>query len=108
MEDNTLPVNRQYRIPATQKVCCCHYYFIELLLAECEINYALFFVDSHATALDADSRFLSAEEQSRELTRSIRREVMKLTEQWNHLINRSDTWKHRLDDFMTVSKFRIF
>jgi hypothetical protein len=55
------------------------------------------------TAFDADSRFLSAEDQSRELTRSIRREVAKLTEQWNHLINRSDNWKHRLDEYMTVS-----
>jgi hypothetical protein len=55
------------------------------------------------TAFDAESRFLSAEDQNRELTRSIRREVAKLTEQWNHLINRSDGWKHRLDEYMTVS-----
>lgn len=46
---------------------------------------------------------MSAEEQSRELTRSIRREVGKLSEQWNNLIDRSDNWKHRLDEYMTVS-----
>lgn len=55
------------------------------------------------TAFDADSRYLSSDDQNRELTRSIRREVAKLTEQWNHLINRSDNWKHRLDEYMTVS-----
>ncbi|XP_017140994.1 dystrophin, isoforms A/C/F/G/H isoform X6 [Drosophila miranda] len=50
---------------------------------------------------DSDSRYMSAEEQSRELTRSIRREVGKLSEQWNNLIDRSDNWKHRLDEYMT-------
>lgn len=54
-------------------------------------------------AHDSDSRYMSAEEQSRELTRSIRREVGKLSEQWNNLIDRSDNWKHRLDEYMTVS-----
>ncbi|XP_030374140.1 dystrophin, isoforms A/C/F/G/H isoform X16 [Scaptodrosophila lebanonensis] len=52
-------------------------------------------------AHDSDSRYLSAEEQSRELARSIRREVAKLSEQWNNLIDRSDNWKHRLDEYMT-------
>ncbi|KAL7035147.1 hypothetical protein ACKWTF_008245 [Chironomus riparius] len=61
---------------------------------------------SDSEAFDADSRYLSAEDQNRELTRSIRREVAKLTEQWNHLINRSDNWKHRLDEYMT--KMRQF
>lgn len=46
---------------------------------------------------------MTTEEQSRELTRSIRREVAKLSEQWNNLIDKSDNWKQRLDDFMTVS-----
>uniref|UniRef100_Q9VDW6-2 Isoform C of Dystrophin, isoforms A/C/F/G/H n=1 Tax=Drosophila melanogaster TaxID=7227 RepID=Q9VDW6-2 len=55
---------------------------------------------------DSDSRYMSAEEQSRELTRSIRREVGKLSEQWNNLIDRSDNWKHRLDEYMT--KMRQF
>ncbi|XP_041630401.1 dystrophin, isoforms A/C/F/G/H isoform X5 [Drosophila kikkawai] len=50
---------------------------------------------------DSESRYMSAEEQSRELTRSIRREVGKLSEQWNNLIDRSDNWKHRLDEYMT-------
>ncbi|XP_030374129.1 dystrophin, isoforms A/C/F/G/H isoform X6 [Scaptodrosophila lebanonensis] len=57
-------------------------------------------------AHDSDSRYLSAEEQSRELARSIRREVAKLSEQWNNLIDRSDNWKHRLDEYMT--KMRQF
>ncbi|XP_055715731.1 dystrophin isoform X6 [Phlebotomus papatasi] len=61
---------------------------------------------SDTEALDGDSRYLSAEEQSRELTRSIRREVAKLSEQWNNLIDRSDHWKHRLDEYMT--KMRQF
>ncbi|XP_036335017.1 dystrophin, isoforms A/C/F/G/H [Rhagoletis pomonella] len=57
--------------------------------------------NSDTEAHDTDSRYLSAEEQSRELTRSIRREVVKLSEQWNNLIDRSDNWKHRLDEYMT-------
>ncbi|CRK92191.1 CLUMA_CG005757, isoform D [Clunio marinus] len=61
---------------------------------------------SDSEAFDADSRFLSSDDQNRELTRSIRREVSKLTEQWNHLINRSENWNHRLDEFMT--KMRQF
>lgn len=55
------------------------------------------------TAFENDSRYLSAEEQNRELTRSISREVVKLSEQWNNLIDHSDNWKHSLDEFMTVS-----
>uniref|UniRef100_A0A0A1WQW4 Protein detached n=2 Tax=Zeugodacus cucurbitae TaxID=28588 RepID=A0A0A1WQW4_ZEUCU len=62
--------------------------------------------NSDTEAHDTDSRYLSAEEQSRELTRSIRREVAKLSEQWNNLIDRSDNWKHRLDEYMT--KMRQF
>lgn len=57
--------------------------------------------------LDSDSRYLSAEEQSRELTRSISREVAKLSEQWNQLIDHSDNWKHSLDEFMTVSHLNL-
>lgn len=57
----------------------------------------------HATAFESDSRYLSAEEQNRELTRSISREVGKLSEQWNNLIDHSDNWKHSLDEYMTVS-----
>lgn len=60
-----------------------------------------------AVALEGDSRYLSAEEQNRELTRSILREVGKLSEQWNNLIDRSDHWKHRLDEYMTVSEIRF-
>ncbi|XP_034486586.1 dystrophin, isoforms A/C/F/G/H isoform X9 [Drosophila innubila] len=58
-------------------------------------------------AHDSDSRYMSAEEQSRELTRSIRREVGKLSEQWNNLIDRSDNWKHRLDEYMTTSSVSV-
>ncbi|XP_017846436.1 dystrophin, isoforms A/C/F/G/H isoform X3 [Drosophila busckii] len=58
-------------------------------------------------AHDSDSRYMSAEEQSRELTRSIRREVGKLSEQWNNLIDRSDNWKHRLDEYMTHSSVSV-
>lgn len=54
--------------------------------------------------MDGDSRgYRSAEEQARELTRSIRREVNKLSEQWNALIERSDAWKRKLDDTANVS-----
>ncbi|XP_050448334.1 utrophin-like isoform X3 [Cataglyphis hispanica] len=57
--------------------------------------------------LDGDSRgYRSAEEQARELTRSIRREVNKLSEQWNALIERSDAWKRKLDD--TSNKICVF
>lgn len=57
--------------------------------------------------LDGDSRgYRSAEEQARELTRSIRREVNKLSEQWNALIERSDAWKRKLDDTANVSTIR--
>ncbi|XP_055532577.1 dystrophin, isoforms A/C/F/G/H isoform X7 [Wyeomyia smithii] len=61
---------------------------------------------SDSEAIDSDSRYMSSEEQSRDLTRSIRREITKLSEQWNNLIDRSDNWKHRLDEFMT--KMRQF
>ncbi|XP_059471698.1 dystrophin, isoforms A/C/F/G/H isoform X9 [Neocloeon triangulifer] len=55
--------------------------------------------------VDGDCRgYRSAEEQARELTRSIRREVSKLSEQWNALIDRSDLWQRRLAD--TINKMR--
>ena len=54
--------------------------------------------------LDGDSRgYRSAEEQARELTRCIRREVNKLSEKWNALIDRSDQWQRKLDDSHSVS-----
>ncbi|KAG5327242.1 DMDD protein, partial [Pseudoatta argentina] len=56
--------------------------------------------------LDGDSRgYRSAEEQARELTRSIRREVNKLSEQWNALIERSDAWKRKLDDTANLTRY---
>lgn len=43
------------------------------------------------------------DEQNQELVRSIRREVGKLAEQWHSLLDRSEHWKRRLDDLVTVS-----
>lgn len=58
--------------------------------------------------LDGDSRgYRSAEEQARELTRCIRREVNKLSEKWNALIDRSDQWQRKLDDSHSVSKKKL-
>nr|CAD7454666.1 unnamed protein product [Timema tahoe] len=57
--------------------------------------------------LEGDSRgYRSVEEQARELTRSIRREVNKLSEKWNALIDRSDQWQRKLDD--SLVKMRVF
>lgn len=70
------------------------------------VNLLLFlvFFSPAGRELDGDSRgYRSAEEQARELTRSIRREVNKLSEQWNALIERSDAWKRKLDDTANVS-----
>lgn len=54
--------------------------------------------------MDADSRgYRTAEEQARELTRCIRREVSKLSEKWNALIERSDQWQRKLEDSLVVS-----
>ncbi|CAG4985400.1 unnamed protein product [Colias eurytheme] len=48
---------------------------------------------------EGDSRgYRSAEEQARELARSIRREVAKLADKWNTLVDRSDAWGRCLDD----------
>ncbi|CAB3232994.1 unnamed protein product [Arctia plantaginis] len=48
---------------------------------------------------EGDSRgYRSAEEQARELARSIRREVAKLADKWNSLVDRSDAWGRCLDD----------
>ncbi|KAG6451369.1 hypothetical protein O3G_MSEX007077, partial [Manduca sexta] len=54
---------------------------------------------------EGDSRgYRSAEEQARELARSIRREVAKLADKWNTLVDRSDGWGRCLDDAVQVSK----
>lgn len=50
-------------------------------------------------------RFWSSEEQQRELTRNIRREVSKLSEKWNTLIDRSDQWGKKLEKNATVSEY---
>lgn len=51
----------------------------------------------------ANESLSDVDEQNRELVRSIRREVAKLGEQWHGLLERSDQWKRRLDDLVTVS-----
>ncbi|CAH0678223.1 unnamed protein product [Spodoptera exigua] len=52
---------------------------------------------------EGDSRgYRSAEEQARELARSIRREVAKLADKWNSLVDRSDAWGRCLDDAVQV------
>jgi hypothetical protein len=67
-------------------------------------NKILFSCVSVNREVDGDGRgYRSAEEQARELTRSIRREVSKLSEQWNALIDRSDLWQRRLADTINVS-----
>ncbi|XP_059053105.1 dystrophin-like [Achroia grisella] len=56
---------------------------------------------------EGDSRgYRSAEEQARELARSIRREVAKLADKWNSLVDRSDAWGRCLDD--AVQRVRTF
>lgn len=80
--------------------------FIEIVFLTLHVFFVI--VINFILVLDNDSRYLSAEEQSRELTRSITREVGKLSEQWNHLIDHSDNWKHSLDEFMTVSSYSLF
>jgi uncharacterized protein YlxW (UPF0749 family) len=70
----------------------------------CYCYFAVLF--SAGRELEGDSRgYRSAEEQARELTRSIRREVNKLSEKWNALIDRSDQWQRKLDDSLAVSQF---
>lgn len=55
---------------------------------------------------EGDSRgYRSAEEQARELARSIRREVAKLADKWNALVDRSDAWGRCLDDGVQVSAY---
>lgn len=53
--------------------------------------------DSDGRRGSGSGRFWSSEEQQRELTRNIRREVSKLSEKWNTLIDRSDQWGNKLD-----------
>lgn len=50
-----------------------------------------------------DSRgYRSAEEQARDLTISLKREVTRVSEQWNNLLQRSDQWQRSLDDSVKV------
>ncbi|XP_061510177.1 dystrophin isoform X2 [Anopheles gambiae] len=60
---------------------------------------------SDSEAID-ETMYISTEEQNRILSRSIRREVNKLSEQWSLLIERCDKWKHRLDE--NITKMRQF
>ncbi|XP_054723979.1 dystrophin-like [Uloborus diversus] len=57
--------------------------------------------DSEAKEFEGDSRgYRSAEEQAREITRSIRREVKKLSDKWNGLLSRTEQRQKRLDDVL--------
>nr|XP_015911947.1 dystrophin isoform X3 [Parasteatoda tepidariorum] len=57
--------------------------------------------DSEAKEFECDSRgYRSAEEQAREITRSIRREVKKLSDKWNGLLSRTEQRQKRLDDVL--------
>lgn len=50
-----------------------------------------------------DSRgYRSAEEQARDLTISLKREVVRVSEQWNSLLQRSDQWQRSLNDSIKV------
>ncbi|XP_026331601.1 dystrophin, isoforms A/C/F/G/H [Hyposmocoma kahamanoa] len=63
--------------------------------------------DTELALQEGDSRgYRSAEEQARELARSIRREVAKLADKWNALVDRSDAWGRCLDD--AVQRVRAF
>ncbi|XP_026738868.1 dystrophin-like isoform X2 [Trichoplusia ni] len=63
--------------------------------------------DTEGRDNEGDSRgYRSAEEQARELARSIRREVAKLADKWNTLVDRSDAWGRCLDD--AVQRVRTF
>ncbi|XP_050442847.1 dystrophin-like isoform X2 [Adelges cooleyi] len=54
-----------------------------------------------------DSRgYRSAEEQARDLTISLKREVTRVADQWNSLLHRSDQWQRNLDD--TLTKMQAF
>ncbi|XP_022178731.1 dystrophin, isoforms A/C/F/G/H-like isoform X1 [Myzus persicae] len=54
-----------------------------------------------------DSRgYRSAEEQARDLTISLKREVLRVSEQWNSLLQRSDQWQRSLND--SIKKMQVF
>ncbi|XP_026807467.1 dystrophin-like [Rhopalosiphum maidis] len=54
-----------------------------------------------------DSRgYRSAEEQARDLTISLKREVSRVSEQWNSLLQRSDQWQRSLND--SIKKMQAF
>ncbi|KAK7605202.1 hypothetical protein V9T40_007060 [Parthenolecanium corni] len=56
---------------------------------------------------EKDDGYRANEEQARELTRCIRREVNKLTDKWKGLLDRSDQWQRKLDEtFMKMHSFQ--
>uniref|UniRef100_T1IRG4 Protein detached n=1 Tax=Strigamia maritima TaxID=126957 RepID=T1IRG4_STRMM len=57
--------------------------------------------------MDPDARpgYRSAEEQAKELTRSIRREVNKLSEKWISLREHSDYWQKKLEEVLVRMRF---
>lgn len=69
-----------------------------------EIKQKNIFISAATREGEGDSRgYRTAEEQARELARSIRREVTKLADKWNALVDRSDAWARCLDDAAQVS-----
>ncbi|XP_075552995.1 dystrophin isoform X4 [Dermacentor variabilis] len=56
--------------------------------------------DSEAKEYDDSRGYRSADEQAREITRSIRREVKKLADNWNGFLSHTDQRQMRLDDVL--------
>lgn len=56
--------------------------------------------DSEAKEYDDSRGYRNAEDQAREITRSIRREVKKLSDNWNGFMNHTDQRQKRLDDVL--------
>uniref|UniRef100_A0A131XXJ0 Protein detached n=2 Tax=Ixodes ricinus TaxID=34613 RepID=A0A131XXJ0_IXORI len=56
--------------------------------------------DSEAKDYDDNRGYRNADEQAREITRSIRREVKKLSDNWNGFLSHSDQRQKRLDDVL--------
>ncbi|KAH6927221.1 hypothetical protein HPB50_000853 [Hyalomma asiaticum] len=56
--------------------------------------------DSEAKDYDDSRGYRSADEQAREITRSIRREVKKLADKWNGFLSHTDQRQMRLDDVL--------
>ena len=56
------------------------------------------------TDSDSRSQVSSSNASSTELNRGIKKEVAKLSEKWNGLLNQADQWQRKLDDTLPVRK----